>query len=198
MICMPRPVEFNKAKAVEAAMLLFWKQGYTATSLSQLLNAMAIGRSSFYAAFGDKRSLYIETLLLFAERTNSILSDVREQENPALAIKLFFEYTLFEVPERRMRRGCMLVNTVLELADVDQGLSQLASEKLAEMQDAFEYCFQAAIDAGTLAMAQNPRQLAQFVMTINQGLRVASRRKSSKKQLNEILDTTLSLLSLAA
>lgn len=195
---MSRPIAFNKAKATESAMLLFWQQGYSATSLSQLLNAMAIGRSSFYAAFTDKRSLYIEALSLFAERTNAILCDVRTQENPALAIELFFQHTLFQVPEKRMRRGCMLVNTVLELADIDQGLNQLASQKLAEMEAAFAECFRAAKTAGKLPVEQDPEQLAQFVMTVNQGLRVASRKNTSKKQLQEILTTTLSLLNIAA
>ena len=179
-------------------MLLFWQQGYGATSLSQLLEAMGIGRSSFYAAFGDKRSLYVEALSMFAERTNAVLSDVRDQQNPAVAIRLFFEQTLFQVPERRMRRGCMLVNTVLELAQIDQGLSHLAAEKLAEMELAFEDCFRAAAMAGHMPVEQEPQHLAQFVMTVNQGLRVASRKKTSKKQLNRVLDTTLALLGMAA
>ncbi len=179
-------------------MLLFWQQGYSATSLSQLLQAMAIGRSSFYAAFSDKRSLYIEALSLFAERTNAVLSDVRDQQNPANAIKLFFEHTLFQVPERRMRRGCMLVNTVLELAQTDQGLSDLASQKLAKIEAAFADCFRAAAVAQRMTGDQDPEHLAQFVMTVNLGLRVASRKNTSKKQLNTILDTTLSLLGMAA
>ena len=195
---MTRPIEFEKDKAIESAMLLFWRQGYSATSLSQLLKGMKISRSSFYAAFGDKRTLYIECLSLFADRTYAILHEVRNEENSIEAIKLFFEHTLFQVPERRVQRGCMLVNTVLELADVDDGLSQIASARLGEIEKAFEECFQAAVHSGQLSKDQSPKLLAQFIMTINQGLRVSSRKKTNKKQLKEILNTTLSLLSIAA
>ncbi|MEH6559377.1 MAG: TetR/AcrR family transcriptional regulator [Oceanicoccus sp.] len=195
---MSRPIEFERAHAVEAAMLLFWRQGYTATSLAQLLESMHIGRSSFYAAFGDKRSLFIEALSLFSARTNSIFDDVRAEEDPMMAINQFFEKTLFDVPERRMRRGCMMVNTVLELDQVDQGLSELAGEKLAEIETKFENCFRVAALCGNLSTQQDPRKLAQFMMTINQGLRVASRKKTDKKQLVDILKTTLSLLDMAA
>ncbi|MEO1614161.1 MAG: helix-turn-helix domain-containing protein [Pseudomonadota bacterium] len=54
-------------------MSLFWRQGYQATSLADLLAAMEIGRSSFYAAFTDKRSLFIECLDLFSSRTIDLL-----------------------------------------------------------------------------------------------------------------------------
>ncbi len=195
---MSRPIEFERAQAVEAAMLLFWRQGYTATSLAQLLESMGIGRSSFYAAFGDKRSLFIEALSLFSQRTNTIFRQVSAEKEPVLAIKQFFEQTLFDVPERRMRRGCMMVNTVVELNQVDQGLSELAGEKLAEIEAEFEDFFRVSVLSGNFSTRQDPRQLAQFMMTINQGLRVASRKNTDKKQLEEILQTTLSLLDMAA
>jgi TetR/AcrR family transcriptional repressor of nem operon len=195
---MARLIEFDRDKALESAMLLFWRQGYNATSLSQLLEAMAISRSSFYAAFTDKRSVYIEALTLFSQRTSSVLLSVEDDRNPGNAIKNFFEHTLFSVPERRMRRGCMMVNTVLELADVDQGLSILASQKLDEIERAFEVCFERALESETFSSQQTAKELAQFVMTINQGLRVSSRKDSSKKDLQNILTTTTAVLGLAA
>ena len=195
---MARLIEFDRHKALESAMLLFWRQGYSAASLSQLLEAMGISRSSFYAAFTDKRSIYIEALTLFSQRTNVVLVSVEDEKNPGNAIKNFFEHTLFSVPERRMRRGCMMVNTVLELADVDQGLSILAAQKLDEIERAFEVCFERALNSGTFSTQQTAKELAQFVMTVNQGLRVASRKDTSKKDLHNILQTTIAVLGLAA
>ncbi|BFM15025.1 TetR/AcrR family transcriptional regulator [Maricurvus nonylphenolicus] len=193
---MARPTEFDRQKALQAAMHLFWRQGYTATSLRQLLTSMEISRSSLYAAFGDKRQLFIEALHLFSDRTYAILAKVREETNPAIAIRLFFAATLFEVPSKRMHRGCMMINSVLELADVDQGLSQLASQRLADIEDAFTQCFQQAIDSGLMKTEKTPKQLAQFIMTINQGLRVAARQQVDPKELENIIDTTLPLLGI--
>lgn len=195
---MARLIEFDKDKALESAMLLFWRQGYSATSLTNLLQVMGISRSSFYAAFTDKRSLYIGALTLFSQRTHSVLESVKEETNPSNAIRSFFEHTLFDVPERRMRRGCMMVNTVLELADVDQGLSLLAAQKLGEIEQAFKLCFESAIRSGAFSSQQTPTELAQFVMTVNQGLRVASRKQESKQELKSILQTTIGLLGIAA
>jgi len=194
---MARPTEFNREKALQAAMLLFWRQGYSATSLQQLLATMAISRSSLYAAFGDKRQLFVETLHLFADRTYAILAQVRTQSNPAVALQLFFASTLFDVPTRRLHRGCMMINSVLELAEVDQGLSQLATKRLDEIEDAFAQCFEQAIDKRLISTDKTPKQLAQFIMTINQGIRVAARKEVPKNELLSIIDTTLSLLGIS-
>jgi TetR/AcrR family transcriptional repressor of nem operon len=114
---MASTIEFDKDKALEKAMLLFGRQGYTAASLRRLPEAIKISRNSFYAAFTDKRNLYVEALTLYSPPTHSVLESVKEEANPSRAIMSFFEYTLFFVTERRMRRGCMMLNTVVELAE---------------------------------------------------------------------------------
>ena len=58
----PRP---TAERILDAAEDLFAERGYTATSLAELLDGMGIGRSSIYAAYGDKRSLFVEALELF-------------------------------------------------------------------------------------------------------------------------------------
>ncbi|MBW0150837.1 MAG: TetR/AcrR family transcriptional regulator, partial [Phenylobacterium sp.] len=70
---MARPVEFHRTIATQNALLLFWRKGYQATSLADLVSAMGISRSSLYAAYGDKRGVFIECLDLFAARSIGIL-----------------------------------------------------------------------------------------------------------------------------
>ena len=195
---MSRPLEFDRDTALKAAMQLFWRKGYSATSMAELLEVMGIGRSSFYAAFTDKRSLFIETLQLFGERTRLILVQARAERGPAAAIAEFFDYTLLQVPMRRARRGCMMVNTILELADVDDELGDLATTHLKQVEREFEDCFAAAQAAGELPADRSPAQLAGCLMLVNQGLRVASRKRVSRRELAGTLDTALSLLQLPA
>ena len=195
---MPRPAEFERQQTLDAALRLFWCQGYTATSLNQLLAAMDIGRSSFYAAFGDKRSLFVECLELFALRTRDILRAARDEQGSPAAIRGFFDRTLFQVPDYRARRGCMMVNTILELAEVDPALSQLAADKLGEVENDLAECFREAQSAGDFPAGKKAEDLAACVMVINQGLRVASRKKTSRRELRRAVDTSLSLLGLAA
>ncbi|MEA2965178.1 MAG: TetR/AcrR family transcriptional regulator, transcriptional repressor for nem operon, partial [Alphaproteobacteria bacterium] len=59
---MARPREFDRDEALERAMSVFWSKGFAATSTSDLVEAMQIGRQSMYDSFGDKRALYLEAL----------------------------------------------------------------------------------------------------------------------------------------
>lgn len=193
---MARPLEFDRDLALNAAMQLFWCQGYSASSLQQLLETMSISRSSFYAAFGDKRTLYEESLTQFAARTRSFLRSVAESEGPVAATREFFEATLLRVPRRRRERGCMMINTVLEMAEVEPELNRAADRLLQLMEEDFEALFERASSRG-YKYTMTSGELAQFVMLLNQGLRVASRRAASDRELQAMLDASMSILSLS-
>ena len=57
-----RPRAYDPTTALTGARDAFWRHGYSATSLDVLSDATDMNRPSMYAAFGDKRSLYLQTL----------------------------------------------------------------------------------------------------------------------------------------
>ena len=59
---MGRPREFDPDTAIAGAMQIFWRQGYKATNLPDLLAAMGLTRGSFYKAYGDKQAVFLEAL----------------------------------------------------------------------------------------------------------------------------------------
>lgn len=207
---MGRIVTFNRAIARDQALVLFWRRGYQAASIAELLDAIGIGRGSFYATFVDKRSLFIECLDLFAQRTQESVLQAHAELPPIEALERFFERQ-FIASERltsshstranrpsgpvivpsvsRAGWGCMLVNTILEMADVDDELSARASRHLDKIQSIFERCLLDAHCSPSLA-----REFAALLMLINEGVRVASRRcLSAEDQLGPIR-TTFELL----
>ncbi len=195
---MARPLEFDRDAALESALRLFWCQGYTTTSLQHLLDAMGISRSSFYAAFGDKRALFIEIVAVFRDRTIAILERAYDELGPSAAIPEFFRHTVLGVPTRRVRRGCLMVNTLLELADVDDDLSRFASQSLQQVERRFEQYLEEAQGAGEMPSLLSPADAARQLMLVNQGLRVASRQGHSRRELAGMLNTSLRLLGLPA
>src|ERR1700742_4795444 len=62
MAAIGRPREFDREAALQAAMLLFWRKGFAATSMNDLCEAMGIRSPSLYAAFGSKEALYLESV----------------------------------------------------------------------------------------------------------------------------------------
>jgi TetR/AcrR family transcriptional repressor of nem operon len=180
---------------VNKALVLFWRKGYQATSLADLLAAMGIGRSSFYAAFTDKRTLFLECLDLFAVRTTELVQRARSEMGPVDALQHFFERNFIGVPgsgigaSASRHWGCMLVNTVLEMAGVDDELAERASRHLGEMQRVFQTCLQ---EAG--AEAARAEELAAMLMLVNEGIRVSSRRQLSDAQHLRPITTTFGLI----
>jgi TetR/AcrR family transcriptional repressor of nem operon len=186
---MGRPVEFDRPTAVNRALALFWRQGYQATSLADLLPAMGISRSSFYAAFGDKRSFFIECLDLWAARTLQLLNDQRNGLPPIDALQKFFERSVAEALGPKVNWGCMLVNTVLEMSGVDDELATRASTHMADMERIFQDSLQ---DAG--ATPAQAEKMAAMLMLFNEGIRVSSRRRLPEAQQLQSISTTFGLV----
>jgi TetR/AcrR family transcriptional regulator, transcriptional repressor for nem operon len=189
---MARLIEFDIMTARESAMKLFWRNGYQASSLSDLLDEMKIGRGSFYAAFGDKRRLYLECLDLFVERTFAIVQKTRDKHPPMDAIRYFLQHSLNHREGSKAGFGCMAVNTVIELAGVDDELAAAASVWLSKLQALFEDCL---CEAGY--SPARAAEYAAYLMLVNEGVRVASRRKLPRRQSLEAIDTALRLLQAA-
>jgi TetR/AcrR family transcriptional repressor of nem operon len=184
-----RPIEFDRPQAVNRAVALFWRQGYQATTLADLLQAMGIGRSSFYAAFTDKRTFFIECLDLWAARTLDLIEHACAQRPPVDALQDFFERSFIAARGAKAHWGCMLVNTVLEMAGVDEELAARASHHLGEMQRVFQACLR---DAG--ATPARAEELAAMLMLFNEGIRVSSRRRLPEAQHLQPIATTFRLI----
>ena len=86
---------------------------------------------------GAGSTITFPALELFGDRTRAMLERVADSEQPIASIEAFFEHTTFAVPGWRVNAGCMMVNSILELADVDQELCQLAARKLQQIEDLF-------------------------------------------------------------
>ena len=192
---MARPLEFNRSQAVREAIFLFWRQGYLATTLSQLLDAMNIGRSSFYAAFNDKRSLFIEVLdQYYHRRYKELLLGISQSDDPIYAISHYIDFSLKPAKPASISDGCLIVNTLLELRDIDDELANLATAQLSKLEKAFTECFDRAIKAGNMNSHLKPTEISKLFMTFNHGLRVSSRKGVSARQLKAQSDLFANLL----
>lgn len=110
---MARPREFDTTRALVGAMEIFWKQGFKATNLPELLDAMGLTRGSFYKAFDDKENVYLEALDKYDSMIVTKTLDTLENCTAALAsdcLKQIFE------PSSIPKRGCFICNAMVELA----------------------------------------------------------------------------------
>src|SRR5690606_37289949 len=117
---MGRPREFDETEVLVAAINCFWDRGYEATSIRELADKMGLTGASLYNAFGDKRNLYRRALkhyieTTFAERVQRLEGTLA----PFDAIGAFFAEIIERSLNDKRRKGCMLVNSALEVAPQD-------------------------------------------------------------------------------
>ncbi|MCV6590113.1 MAG: TetR/AcrR family transcriptional regulator, partial [Marinobacterium sp.] len=120
---MARPAEFDRREVLDKAMEVFWRTGFTATSVADLVSATSLKPGSLYSAFESKRGLFVEVIDTYAARRIENAQQVLENaEDPLNAIYAFFERLRQDACQDEIGRGCLMINTMLELATEDDDL----------------------------------------------------------------------------
>lgn len=128
-----RPRSFDEAAALDAAMQVFWQKGFEATSLDDLTKAMGLSRSSFYAAFGSKQTLFLRAVDHYSRRGLRSLKDVAETADGDIVDAML---QALANPEGGSR-GCLLINCITELAPHDDQVADIGRRHLEAIEDMF-------------------------------------------------------------
>jgi TetR/AcrR family transcriptional regulator, transcriptional repressor for nem operon len=192
---MARTKSFDPDTALRKAMQLFWRQGYEATSVDDLVHAMGINRASLYGTFGDKKSLFLKALERYIETVLAPRLDALEAaRSPLDGLRgLFAELTAFAAGDPQ-RRGCLLVNTSCELASRDAEVAARLRAHGVMMEDRLARVIARAQDEGEVALDRDPRALAQGLAALIDGLRVRSKLGAEGASLDRISVLALAIL----
>jgi TetR/AcrR family transcriptional regulator, transcriptional repressor for nem operon len=191
---MARPREFDEATVLEAAMNCFWAQGYELTSVRELAKQMGITGASLYNAFGDKRSLYRQVLGHYLEQTVRDRVARLEQLPPFPAIRTFFDEIVERSVTDKQRRGCMLVNSALELAPYDPEFQKLVAQEMIFIEGFFRRCIEAGQKDGTISGIRPGAELAKLLLSVLLGIRVLARTRPERAVLEDAANGALELL----
>jgi TetR/AcrR family transcriptional repressor of nem operon len=126
-----RPRGFDAGTALRTAMDVFWQQGYEATSLDSLSDAMGLSRSSFYACFGSKHALLMAAVRAYADERFAALTERADSCNDAREAVRGMLAVIADVDSGT--RGCLFVNAVAELAPGDAELVAFAQSHTARV-----------------------------------------------------------------
>jgi len=186
-----RPREFDKDKALERALELFWRQGYEGTSVEDLATAMGINRPSLYAAFGNKEALFLKALDRYVDTGMAILRVALEEPTARRAVETLLRGYVVLVTDPSTPAGCLTVNGALARSPGTEAIcTELIARRLA-FEGALRARLQRARKVGDLSSEANPADLARYVATIAQGVAVQAVGGASQKQLNHVVDLAL-------
>ena len=192
---MARTKEFEPERALESAMDLFWRRGYEATSVQDLLEEMGIGRGSMYGTFGDKRELFLAALDRFEASRVSRADEILTGPSSSIeGIRRLFETTIEGLLSYEELITGKRETIAVELAPRDAEVAARISRYVRRTEDAFENALVRGRAAGEIPADKDPRALARFLVNTLHGVRVLARAGVDRTVLDDSVRTALEAL----
>jgi AcrR family transcriptional regulator len=195
-----RPRQYDARAALGAALLEFRRRGYTATSLDHLSAATKMARPSLYAAFGDKRDIYLKAAAQHAadsaERRDRALFD-----EPSLAKALDGYFTTLvaiysEGDERPL--GCPVLSVITSEAATDPVIGTELFAALGRTDARFRDRIAAARNDNQLPHATDIGAVADMLAALQHSLAQRARAGTAQAELERIARNSVALILKAA
>ncbi|WP_418459178.1 TetR/AcrR family transcriptional regulator [Brucella intermedia] len=191
---MARPREFDEEEVLSRAVEHFWQYGFEATSIRDLATATKLTTASLYNAFGDKRAIYSRALTFYVERSFGDRVQRFGKLPPKDAINAFFCEIVARSLSDADRKGCMLVNSALEVAPHDTEFLEVIAKVLTQVEAFFKSCLTNGQEDGTISRRQTADHMAGALLGTLLGVRVLARTRPEKELLEGMIKPVLSLL----
>jgi len=175
-------------------MLMFWTYGYAGTSLQDLVEKTKLLRGSIYHSFGDKRSLYIQTLQRYGQTSLQQAMDILN--SPGTSYENFRALLMVVVDgsAAERRRGSMLCNSIVEVVPHDPQIAEVVNGILDDFKKVVQSALDRASRMGELGPGTDAKALSRYVVSSIQGLCVTAKAGAPRDELLDIVDMTLSAL----
>jgi len=188
-----RPRAFDREAALAQAMRLFWVKGYEATSIADLTNALGVGPTSLYAAFGSKDELYAEAMGLYSTTyEHLVLGRFRQAvtAREAAFAYLWDSAMAMTGADCGLPHGCMVT-----LATVgSDGHAELDDLMRATRGGAFDVLMsrlERAVAEGELPESLDIAKLARFLQTVQSGMAIRARDGAERAELQAVAEMTM-------
>lgn len=188
-----RPRAFDREAALAEAMRLFWIKGYEATSIADLTEALGVGPTSLYAAFGSKDDLYAEALRhyssTYAHLTLGRFREAATARDAALAF-LYDSAAAMTGADCNLPHGCMVTLGTVG----SDGHAELASLMRSTRGGAFDLLtarLKKGVEDGELPSSLDIAKLARFLQTVQSGMAIRARDGAERAELQGVAEIAM-------
>ena len=193
---MPRLPEFDRAAVVDKAMRVFWQRGYSQTTVTDLVHATGLQPGSLYAAFGNKKGVFLEVLEAYNRAFHDRIRRMAEDGRPALtSLREMLAAIVEDTVSGRNRQGCLAVNALLEMAEHEPDVASRLAAHNSRVQREFAVLIARAQADGDVPPGRHPEALSAFLVNNLWGMRVMCRGCTDRAALNAVVDGVLAALT---
>lgn len=192
---MGRSREFDEDEVIEQAMQVFWRRGYQATSLQDLLGAMDLSKSSFYEAFGTKRDLLLTALRRYAgSGMAGLIAPLLRPEASRPEIEETLGRMVRHARSAEGRRGCLVNNTLGEVAPHEPVVFAALQDVLGRLESLLTDAVTRGQRKGEITRKESARALARFLANTFGGINLAAKARPARVALDDVVRVALRAL----
>lgn len=191
---MGRPANFDQTETLEALQSLFWDNGYSATSLDDIMNSTGLGKGSLYGAFGNKQEMY---RLAFADYCDWAVQNIQERlrgSDEGAIVRLRKYVRAAAKGAAGSRRGCMLAKATAELAGRFPEVDTIIETTFAALEREILQCVRQAQRAGEIDQDRDARTIAVTLLAALRGMEALGKAGVSPASLALVAQGALDLL----
>lgn len=187
---------FDKEKALNKAMEVFWQKGYSGTSLSELTEAMGINKPSLYAAFGNKEELFVKALNQYVNDYGLPHFDKLLDKSSSLRERLeaYLESIAKMLSDSKLPGGCFVTTSTCEAGSdcLPEDAVQTILKINASSIEGFISFFQDEQAQGNIVTTASAETLADYLLTLQFGMAVMARNGIKRDRLKQIISYAVS------
>jgi len=172
-------------------MLQFWSTGYETTSVADLTTAMGINAPSLYAAFGDKQTLFLQSVALYATPAWPTAEGLQRAPSAREAVRRLLEGSAHLFTQADTPAGCLIATAAASGSESSQPVRAALTERRQHLQTLLEARIQHDVDSGTLPATTAARPLATLTIALMQGLSTLARDGANREELLAVVKTAM-------
>jgi AcrR family transcriptional regulator len=187
-----RPREFDVDQALDAALVVFWRQGYEGTSLADLTSAMSISRPALYGAFANKKELFFRALDRYYAIDAAHTFTAVDEPTARGVTEQYLLRSIEQLTNPKRPTGCFVLQTALVCsADNEDIAARMARQRRFE-EETLRRRYRKAQAEGDLPADEDPVALARFICTFRHGLAVMACGGTARDELADSVRRMLS------
>lgn len=192
-----RPREFDTEKVLEAAMRAFWANGYESTSLTDLVEATGLHKGSLYHAFGDKHTLFLQSLKRYlADMRAQKTVTLRGASSPLEGLRAC-AHSMLDIADDdpNCPGGCMAINALVELAPHDTEVQKILAAHNDSMRGSLKKAVTAAQEQGQIVDTRPAELITAIMMTFMAGIGAQLKGPMTKAEAHYLIDAQMQTLT---
>ena len=191
---MPREIVFNEDEVLNNAVNLFWRKGFSGTSMQDITAVTGLNRSSIYNSFDSKIELYKRALKTYSNTIEGLHQRaLLKSSDSKEALVLFFEYLIEDIIEDTDNKGCFIVNSTLEMSQRDTTIKKWLTQSQENEIRFLEELLRDAQQKKLINTNDSAINYAVYLYNTAQGLRVTGVLYKNRIGLKTISENTFKI-----